>query len=305
MNLIIDGTNLAHRARHAYDLSYRGKDTSTTYGVMRMLAALVRNYNPSSVVFAWDGGTPGFRRRLVPEYKSKRKHEEDPTWLEFLAQLGELEKILPYTGVLQVKRRGIEADDIMAHAAQMLTGDNLIITTDDDLLQCVDDATSVFKPGGKKGTIYRMSNFEDKVGWPPFKFVLSKVLQGDSSDNIKGVFGIGPKTAHKLLQHDNVLEAASPKLRDRIEKFIEDGSYVKAYGAIDLSHDRAGARLTILRSKWHPAHVKRLYKWCIDRGFVSIIEQESLSVFGRLREPQFDKLLRRTPLVWDYGRAEH
>ena len=303
MNLIIDGTNLAHRARHAYNLSYRGKDTSATYGVMRMLVALVKNYDPDSVVFAWDGGTPGFRRRLVPEYKSKRKHDEDPTWLEFLAQLDELEKILPYTGVLQVRRRGIEADDIMAHAAQMLVGDSLIITTDDDLLQCVDGTTSVFKPG-KKDTIYRKSNFEDEVGWPPYKHVLSKVLQGDSSDNINGVFGIGPKTVAKLLKAKNVLDAARPKMRTRIEEFIEDGSYAKAYSVIDLSPDRAGARLALLRAKWHRPHVKRLYKWCIDRGFISIIEQESLTVFGSLREPRFDDTLRRTPLVWDYRRYD-
>jgi len=301
MNLIMDGTNLAHRARHAYNLSYQGVDTSVTYGVVRMLGALVKHHKPTSVIFAWDGGTPGFRRRLVPSYKSKRKHDDDPTWEVFLHQVRELEQILPYTGVLQVRRAGIEADDLMAQAAQMLVGDNLIVSTDTDMLQCVSDNTSVLRPG-KKDVTYTADNFEKEIGFPVYKYVLSKVLQGDSSDNVPGVMGIGPKTVVKLLQNDNVLEAATPKMRERIEAFIADGRYKSAYAVMDLKDDRTGARLALLDAHWRKAHVKRLTKWCMDRGFVSIIEAFSLSIFGGLKEPEF-AWDGPTPLIWDYVRC--
>ena len=300
MNLIVDGANLAHRARHAYSLSYQGQDTSVTYGVMRMLGALVKYYNPASVIFAWDGGTPGFRRRLVPSYKSKRKHDDDPTWDMFIYQVQELEHILPYAGVLQVRRAGIEADDLMAQAAQMLIGKNLIVSTDTDMLQCVNDNTSVLRPG-KKDVTYDAKNFEKLVGFPVYKYVLGKVLQGDSSDNVPGVLGIGPKTVVKLLQNDNVLEAATPKMRSRIEAFISDGHYNSAYSVMDLSADHTGARLALLDAPWRKAHAKRLTKWCMDHGFVSIIEAFSLSIFGSLQEPEF-AWDGRMPLVWDYRR---
>lgn len=303
MNLIVDGNNLAHRARHAYSLSFQGVDTSVTFGVMRMLLGLVKKYKPNSVIFAWDGGTPGFRRRLVPSYKAgrKRKREDDGTWAIFITQLQELEAILPHTGVLQVKRRGIEADDLMAHAAKGLIGDNLIISTDDDMLQCVNDNTSMLKPG-KKAITYTVENFEELIGFPVYRFVLSKVLQGDSSDEIPGVRGIGPKTALKLMQGgDTLLGAATPRMQERIEKFIADGYYNKAYTAIDLSVDLAGAKRTLKDAEWM-SYDKSVRKWCIDKGFISIIEGFSLSILGGLKKPEFE-FTGRLPRIWDYRRS--
>lgn len=306
MYLLIDGTNMAHRARHAYQLSYRGRDTSVTYGVMRMLMALVKKHKPVGVVFAWDGGTPGFRRRLVPTYKTNRKRDDtDPSWISFLSQLNELERILPSTGVLQVRRRGIEADDLIAQAAIMAVDDCLIISNDDDLLQCVDEGVSVLKPG-KKDVVYDIDNFEELVGYPVYQFVAAKVLQGDSSDNIPGVHGIGPKTAQKIFSgpHGNASIAnLTGRLRERTMEFIEDGKYNASYTAIDLSEDRTGARRVLLEAEWQPYDNKAVMSWCIKYGFTSIIEAGSLGLlFGPMKKPVFDAEELRVPRVWDYGR---
>jgi len=303
LTLVVDANNMCYRARYAYNLSFRGQPTSVTYGVMRMLMALINKQHPSSVVFCWDAGIPAFRRRLVPEYKAGRKERkaDDNTWPAFVVQLNELQKALDWTGVLQVHRFGIEADDLIAQAARMLIGNVMIVSSDDDLLQCVTDKVSVLKPG-KKDRLLDNDNFEEEVGYPPHKHVLAKVLQGDGSDNVAGVKGIGPKTVAKMLQHDNPFSAASPMLQQRIQAHVQSGKYSAAYTVMDLGPDFAGARRALLEAEWKKYN-KKLYTWCIQWGFTSIIEAGSLGkIFGSLRQPQFDITGMRIPRVWDYNR---
>jgi len=302
MNLIVDGTNFAHRARHAFQLSYKGKDVSVTYGVVRMLLSLVKKHKPHSVVFCWDGGTPGFRRRLVPTYKSTRRHDNDPTWFDFLGQLDELGDILPHFGVLQVRRRGMEADDLIAQAAKMLVGKCLIISTDDDLLQCVTDDVSVLKSGKKDVTI-TSENFVDVVGYPTNRFVMAKVLMGDSSDNVHGVRGVGPKTAQKMMLSAVPLDAATDTIRGRIEEFVRSGKFNAAYTVIELGTDLTGARKVLLDAEWTGYDNKSAMQWCLLNGFTSLIEAGPLGViFGKLQAPEFDCDGLVVPLVWDYER---
>lgn len=301
MYLIVDGTNLAHRARHAYQLTFHGRDTSVTYGVIRMLMAMIKSHRPTSVIFCWDGGTPGFRKRLIPQYKAGRKQirDNDPDWGMFLSQLAELEEILPYTGVLQVRRKGIEADDLIAQAAQLSMEDNLIISTDEDLLQCVSESTSVVRPTKGKDVLYTVDNFEELVGIPLFQFVAYKVLMGDSSDNIDGVRGVGPKTALKILLNQGKVPQST---QTRMNAFIENGSYNNSYTTMDLSNDLAGARYVLYNAEWQSYSKKVVYKWCMERGFTSIIEAAPLgSLFGKLKKPEFTNIMAM-PMIWDYER---
>ena len=299
MNLIIDANNLAHRARHAYHLSFRGHDTSVTYGVMRMLVALIKKFEPSSVILCWDGGTPGFRKRHVPAYKAARKEKKkDPTWNEFITQLCELERILPHTGVLQVKRTGIEADDLMAHASRLVVGKALIVTTDDDLLQCVSRNVNVYSP--IRDVMYTHANFVELIGYPVHQHVKAKVLQGDSSDGIEGVRGVGPKTVLKLLagRACDIPESTQA----RLQEFLDSGKYMASYVTVDLSNDMVGAKYTILNTRWQPYN-KSVMMWCVKRGFTSLVEAAPLgAVFGKLGQPKFKGDLHVTPRIWDYKR---
>lgn len=308
LTLIVDGTNMAHRARYAYNLSFDGKDTSVTYGVFRMLMALIKNHKPDSIIVCWDGGTPYFRRKVVPSYKQRRHHELDADWAQFLEQLEELENIIPFAGIYQIKRRGTEADDLMAAAAQMVVGDATIVTGDQDLLQCVTPNVSVMRPRKKGDVIYTVDNFQELVGYSVDCYVMGKALQGDSSDEIQGVPGIGPKTAAKLLETspgtlEDVLDVATPRKRDKIIKFRDSGRYDAAYAAMDLGTDLCGARLAVLEAKWK-GYSSIVYRWCLERGFSSIIEAGSLgAMFGSLKEPTFEFDNLRLPRVWDYKRT--
>lgn len=306
MNLIIDGNNMAHRAKYAFQqLAYQGKSTSVMYGVLRMTVSLIRKYKPTSIIMCWDDGVPGFRRRLVPGYKAHRekRDEDDSEWLSFMSQMGELRGILPYTGALQVRRTGIEADDLMAQAARMVIGKSIIVSGDKDMLQCVSDSVSVLKSGSSKDTLMTIGNFEDVIGFPPFKYVLFKVLQGDSSDNIPGVPGIGPKTAEKLVMNNTPIAGATPTIAKSITEFVSSGQYNAAYTVMDLTEDRAGARMAILSAEW-VRYSNQLYSWCMSKGFMSLIEAGPLAaIFGRLKQPKFDTTDMRIPLVWDYDRS--
>lgn len=138
MLLIIDGNNLAHRARHSFNLSNAGVDTSVIYGFLHVLTSYMRRYNPDAILVAWDYGIPEFRRVAVPEYKANRKHDDDPEdYQDFLRQMRELSSILPKCGILSVRHSGAEADDIMSQASQLSVDEAYIITSDKDLLQCV------------------------------------------------------------------------------------------------------------------------------------------------------------------------
>lgn len=299
MILIIDGMNMAHRARHAYKLSYQGMDTSVTYGLMRMLMALMKKFKPESVIFCWDGGTPGYRTRLLEGYKASRKvaKAKDDDWPMFLAQVNELEGVIPLTGILQVRRRGIEADDLMAQAAKMVLQESVIVTTDDDLLQCVDDNTSVWSP--IKEIMYTKANFEELIGYPAFQHVAAKVLGGDKSDNVQGVRGMGPASVRKFLSGDDSKIAKPTKVR--LEQFINDGKYNVSYTVMDLGLDFAGSRYVLANAEWQ-SYSKELYRWCISKGFTSLIEAGTFGVlFGQLKKPVFADMMPY-PRIWDYKR---
>jgi DNA polymerase-1 len=168
-----------------------------------MLQSLITNYKPHSVVLCWDGGTPDFRKALVPSYKANRgKDRDELEYLDFMCQLQELWRILSQFGILQIKRKGIEADDLLYHASRLLDGDAIIVTADEDLLQAVTDQVSVFKPGKKEQLIT-----PDTMEIPVEDFVEYKTLQGDSSDNIPGVNGVGPKTAQKISCEGGILHS--------------------------------------------------------------------------------------------------
>lgn len=302
LTLVIDGTNLCHRARHAFNLSYGGEDTSVTYGTMRMLIALMKKHKPDAAIFCMDGGTPAFRKELYPQYKAKRhaiRDIFDDEWPIFVKQMQELENVLPMSGMLIARRKGLEADDLMAQAARMLVGDVLLISGDGDMLQCVADGVNFLKLMKKEDILYTSDNFEELVGWKPFQHAAAKTIMGDYSDNIVGVKGIGKKTAAKVLSDGP--DSLSKTLKMRMNAYIESGEYNAAYTVIDLSIDMAGARYTLSQAEWKPYN-RRLQAWCASKGFSSIIELGPLSrSFARLRKPRLENLLAM-PRIWDYKR---
>lgn len=306
--LIIDGNHLAHRCRHAYQLSWQGQDTSVTYGFVRVLMSYAQKFKPQTIIIAWDAGTPLYRKALLRSYKANRKHADDPTYANFVMQLEELQQHLPAFGVVQVKRKGIEADDLVYHASRLLAQAPIIIVSGDaDLLQAVDARTSVFKPDNKAGTIISLDNFESAVGVPRNCYEVYRALQGDSSDNLRGCKGLGPKTAQKLVKTahsltdpEDLLAAAPAALRPVLADYLRE-RYTAVLQVMTLKYDLCGARQVLLSAQWQRFDKAAVMRWCMARGFNSLIQAGSFaSLFGVLRKPVWQTDGVRLPAVWSY-----
>jgi DNA polymerase-1 len=311
--LLIDGNNLAYRCKFVFSLSNRGVDVSVTYGFLRVLESLIKKNKPSSVVVAWDGRVPKFRRHLVPEYKANRHKDDDPEEREnFNRQMDELHNyVLPRMGILSVKRQYVEADDLVHHASMLsLHENNIIVTGDKDLLQSISTSTTVYSPN--KDKYYDISKFEAEYGLKLSKFVWWKALQGDGSDNIPGVYGIGESIATKLLnKFPDVLTMFSDietgkftgKIADRIKEFGYE-RLVNNYKVMNLSIDRVGARYALSEElKFYRKADKKLVKnYFLRSAFISLLDSLPMLV-SNLEMPRFDSTMRhpivaceRTPL---------
>jgi DNA polymerase I len=219
--LLVDGHSLAFRSFYAFakggdgGLSTKaGVPTSVTYGFLKALLDNCRGLNPQGVVIAFDTAEPTFRHEADAAYKAHR--EEAPE--HFFEDLGNLQRILAEALDLSLcLAPGYEADDVLGTLANRAANGGWrvrILSGDRDLFQLVDDQRDIavlYMGGGpyakNSGPVeIRREGVIAKLGVPPEDVVDLKALTGDSSDNIPGVKGVGPKTAINLLQENGSLE---------------------------------------------------------------------------------------------------
>ena len=317
MLLIIDGNNLAHRAKHTFSLSNRGQDVSVTYGTLRILGSLMKKFNPTSVIMCWDGGIPEFRRQRVPSYKAGRERGDPDEYADFIRQLQELsDYALPLMGVVSVRKIGAEADDLMFHASRISNSQCIIVTTDADLLQAAAAGISIYSPTKEK--MYTPEKILSQYGVQPMELVHLRALAGDGSDNIAGVRGIGEKTAIKLFaQYDslagivNAAMGSNPK--GRISGKI--GENIIAFGldrltdnvvAMRLGFDLVGAKLALIDAieYWRPANKTRVKKYFLRHAFASLIDGDFLGAISRLVKPDIYTHGIRLPVVCSRRRPQ-
>lgn len=312
LTLIIDGNNLAHRAKHVFSLSNAGKNVSVTYGFLHTLQAYIIKFKPDSVVVCWDGGVPSFRTTAVPSYKANREHGDEVEYADFLRQVQELcDYAFPMMGIVSVRKTGAEADDLMYHASRMLTSNNIIITSDKDLLQAINDNTNVYNPA--RDTLYDRETFEKEFGILHKHFVYWKAMIGDGSDNIPGMRGIGEKTATKLLNAygdiTNVVNAAlghnpdknlvmSDKIKTAVLEFGFD-KIVKNVYIMALYADRVGSRMAVSEAcdRYAEADKARVKKYLMRNAFISLMDSlpHQLSKLKRPVLMDLEKL--RVPVI--------
>ncbi len=213
--LLVDGHSLAFRSFYAFAKGGEGglstKDgvpTSVTYGFLKALLDNCKGLGPQGVVIAFDTAEPTFRHEADAAYKAHR--EEAPE--HFFADLANLQAILRDCLDLPLSMApGYEADDVLGTLANRAAGEGWrvrILSGDRDLFQLVDDERDIavlYMGGGPYAknsgpTEIRRAQVIEKLGVPPEGVVDLKALTGDSSDNIPGVKGVGPKTALTLLK---------------------------------------------------------------------------------------------------------
>jgi DNA polymerase-1 len=209
---IIDGYGLIYRSYFAFInrplRDMEGNNVSAFFGFFNTLLMLIRDYKPDYLVVAMDTAAPTFRHILYPQYKANRdKAPED-----LHAQVPLIKEVLDMVDIPQIGMDGWEADDVIASliksaSAQGVT--SVMFTGDKDLLQLVGPHTRALRPPKKGEKDYRFFGEQEVVeefGIRADQVVDYLALIGDSSDNVPGVAGIGPKGAVKLLQDYQTLE---------------------------------------------------------------------------------------------------
>ena len=211
--LIIDGSSLIHRAFFALPplTNRKGQHTGAVYGFLRMFHKLLQDVQPRWVAAAFDKSRKTFRSKLYADYKGQRK----PTPPELKEQFPLCMEVLQSMGIPALELDDYEADDIIGTFAKKADPEVevYIVTGDRDELQLIDGRTRVMytKKGISDIKLYDKDAFaEDYEGLVPLQLIDLKGLMGDTSDNIPGVPGVGPKTALKLIAEygsvENVLE---------------------------------------------------------------------------------------------------
>ena len=215
--LVIDGHSMAFRAFYALPadkfVTAQGQHTNAVYGFASMLIKLLESYQPSHIAVAFDVSRHSFRTDEYPEYKGTR----DATPEEFKGQIELIRDLLSAMGIRSLSREGFEADDILATLAKRGADADMrvyVASGDRDSFQTVTDSVTVLYPGMSPGDLREMTpqSVEAKYGVPPYRYPEIAALVGETSDNLPGVPGVGPKTAAQWINRfdglDNLLENA-------------------------------------------------------------------------------------------------
>ncbi|HTX58961.1 MAG TPA: DNA polymerase, partial [Verrucomicrobiae bacterium] len=225
--MLLDTYGLVYRAFFALPglTTSKGVPINAAYGFTMMLNKLIADEAPTHVIAAFDKGMPAERVALYPQYKAQRETMPD----ELRGQFALVRRILETFGIPVVEMEGQEADDVIATLAGQTarSGEHSVVVTGDlDLLQIVDDRTTVLttKRGITELGRYDPQAVRERFGLEPSQLPDYRGLKGDPSDNLPGVPGVGEKTATKLLQAAGSLDAlvADPSLAGspKLEKLI-------------------------------------------------------------------------------------
>jgi DNA polymerase-1 len=239
--LLIDANSIIHRSFHAIPpfTAPDGKPSGAIYGLSALLLKLWREEKPDYAAALFDRPEPTFRDEKYAEYKGKRP----PTADELISQLIEAPNLFHAFGIQTFEKARYEADDLIATLAIKFKDvpdlQVVILTGDRDTLQLVEGdklVVKTFNKGVSDTTIYNEAAVIEKYGLPPKQLIDYKALVGDSSDNIKGVPGVGPKTALELIKKFGTIK----ELYQQIEKDPELSKLKERLGPFkkeaELSH---------------------------------------------------------------------
>ncbi len=203
--VLVDGSSYLYRAFHAMpNLSNsRNQPTGAVYGVTNMLRRLLKDYDPEQVAVVFDAPGKTFRDDIYPEYKANRPSMPD----DLRSQIEQIHAIVRAMGLPLLMIEGVEADDVIGTLARQAAAegrDTLISTGDKDMAQLVDGHVELVDT--MKEARYDRAGVQERFGVPPERIVEYLALIGDTSDNIPGVPGVGPKTAVKWLTEHGSLD---------------------------------------------------------------------------------------------------
>lgn len=202
---LVDGSGYIFRAYYAIAplTNSRGLPTNALFGFTRMFIKLLRDSGAEHIAVMFDMAEPTFRKALYSDYKANRK--ECPE--DLVPQMPYFRKIVEALGIRLMEKSGVEADDIIGTVAKKFrdkVDEIVVVSGDKDLAQLVDEKITVWDP--MRDVSLNPAGVREKFGVTPEQIIDYLALTGDSSDNVPGVKGIGPKTAVALINHFGTVE---------------------------------------------------------------------------------------------------
>ncbi len=288
--LLMDGHAIAHRAWHAIreplNVRATGEDVRAVFGFLNIFLKTLGDRSPTHVAVAFDVSAPTFRHERFADYKAQRP----PTPPELRPQFDVIKEVMTAFGVPIYEQAGIEADDVLGtlcKQAEEQDIDTIVLTGDTDTLQLVSERVNVLLSHAVGNrTLYDVEAVKDRYGGlGPESVAEIKALEGDSSDNIPGVPGVGRKTAIKLLTeygsipgiYDHIDEVKPPRAKKNLGEYRETA--FEAQFLTTIKRDAANIDLDMDK--------------CVFGDFA---RQDVLDVFTRL---EFFSMISRIPASGD------
>lgn len=280
---LVDGSAIFYRAYFAFIrnplVNSKGEDTSATFGFLNSLMKIMREENPDYLAVVFDTKAPTFRHEMYPEYKSTRAKMPE----ELVLQLPRIRQATDSLNLPSVEQEGFEADDIigtLARKAENSGMDVWIVSGDKDMFQLVTDRIKIYNP--QRGSLppekLDRQGVEEKFGVPPERVIDMLALMGDSSDNIPGVPGVGPKMAKSLLDEfnclDDVLMSAgkikSKSLKKKIAENPDKAILSRKLVTIDTS---VPIDISLEEMKRREIDFERAKEFFLEMEFASLLEE--------------------------------
>ncbi len=289
--LLVDGHSMAFRAYFALPVenfaTTDGQPTNAVYGFTSMLINLIRDEQPTHVMVAWDVSRASFRTQAYAEYKGTRSATPE----EFRGQVPLIQEVLGALRIPHVGVEGVEADDVLATVAVRAEAEGarvLLCSGDRDTFQLVSDAVTVLYPRKGVSDLVRMTpaDVEEKYGVPPARYPDLAALVGETSDNLPGVPGVGPKTAAKwitaydgldgVIAHaDAIAGKAGQSLRDNLAQVVLNRQVNQLLRDVDVPITLADTeRVPVDRDAVHEVFDALQFRVLRDRLFQLLPEDE-------------------------------
>ena len=269
--LLLDGHSLAYRAFFALPVenfsTTTGQTTNAVYGFTSMLINVLRDEAPTHLAVAFDKSRTTFRTQEYAEYKAGRAS----TPSEFAGQLSLIREVLDALRIAHLEMDGYEADDIIATLTTQARAEGmevLICSGDRDAIQLVDDGTTLLYPRKGVSDLARLTPaaVHEKYGVLPERYSDLAAMVGESSDNLPGVPGVGPKTAakwlaahgdlHGIVDHaDQLTGKAGQALRDHLSDVLRNRKLNQLVGDLELPLTPA----QLERHTWDREEVHRVF----------------------------------------------
>tara|TARA_B100001094_G_scaffold331915_1_gene401902 strand:+ start:1618 stop:2565 length:948 start_codon:yes stop_codon:yes gene_type:complete len=285
--LVIDGLNVFYRHWAANpSMDANGEHVGGIVGFLKGIQLLCERYRPSEVIVAWEGGGSQRRRSIDSSYKNGRRpvklnrfYEEIPDTVENRnSQVAQLVSLLRKAGVSQVYVADCEADDIIAYMVNVpLKNDQcVIVSTDKDFYQLIDDRVRVWSPGSKKE--WSTESVLENFAIHPENFCLARCFVGDASDGLKGAPGVGFKSLSKRFPaFANVDNLAVDDIVTECRK-LKEQSRLKLYDSI-IEHENQ------IRKNWKLMYLGhgKLAAYQIEKISASVGRESSRDKLGFIR----------------------